>query len=93
MKSFDLYAYDKPRLAGRLDGVLLGLVDCLVAVRGPVHRAHFPWPHHPRIVFGVLLIPLGFTLAWMSIFGNSAMDQVLNHGMSRWACRPSITRR
>ena len=32
-------------------------------------------------MFGVLLIPLGFTLAWMSIFGNSAIDQVLNHGM------------
>jgi choline/glycine/proline betaine transport protein len=25
-----------------------------------------------EFVFGVLLIPLGFTLAWMSIFGNSA---------------------
>ena len=34
-----------------------------------------------EFVFGVLLIPLGFTLAWMSIFGNSAIDQVLNHGM------------
>ena len=33
-------------------------------------------------MFGVLLIPLGFTLAWMSIFGNSAIDQVLNHGMA-----------
>ena len=35
-----------------------------------------------EFVFGVLLIPLGFTLAWMSIFGNSAIDQVLNHGMA-----------
>ena len=35
-----------------------------------------------QFVFGVLLIPLGFTLAWMSIFGNSAIDQALNHGMS-----------
>ncbi len=34
-----------------------------------------------EFVCGVLLIPLGFTLAWMSIFGNSAIDQVLNHGM------------
>lgn len=33
-----------------------------------------------EFVFGVLFIPLGFTLAWMSIFGNSALDQVLNHG-------------
>jgi choline/glycine/proline betaine transport protein len=35
-----------------------------------------------EFVFGVLLIPLGFTLAWMSIFGNSALDQVINHGMT-----------
>jgi choline/glycine/proline betaine transport protein len=33
-----------------------------------------------QFVFGVLLIPLGFTLAWLGIFGNSALDQVLNHG-------------
>ncbi|HBO9193304.1 TPA: BCCT family transporter [Pseudomonas aeruginosa] len=30
-----------------------------------------------EFVFGVLLIPLGFTLAWMSIFGNSALEQAL----------------
>ncbi|WP_050156923.1 choline BCCT transporter BetT [Pseudomonas aeruginosa] len=30
-----------------------------------------------EFVFGVLFIPLGFTLAWMSIFGNSALDQAL----------------
>ncbi|RPE81630.1 BCCT family transporter [Vulcaniibacterium tengchongense] len=33
-----------------------------------------------EVVFGVLLIPLGFTLAWLSIFGNTAIDLVLNHG-------------
>jgi choline/glycine/proline betaine transport protein len=33
-----------------------------------------------EVVFGVLLIPLGFTLAWLSIFGNVAIDLVLNHG-------------
>jgi choline/glycine/proline betaine transport protein len=33
-----------------------------------------------ELVFGVLLIPLAFTLAWLSIFGNSALDLVLNHG-------------
>ena len=33
-----------------------------------------------ELVSGVLLIPLGFTLAWLSIFGNSALDLVLNHG-------------
>lgn len=31
-----------------------------------------------EFVFGVLLIPLGFTLAWMSIFANSALDLQLN---------------
>jgi choline/glycine/proline betaine transport protein len=33
-----------------------------------------------ELVLGVLLIPLGFTLAWLSIFGNTAIDLVLNHG-------------
>ena len=31
-------------------------------------------------VAGVLLIPLGFTLAWLSIFGNTALDLVINQG-------------
>ena len=33
-----------------------------------------------QLVCGVLLIPLGFTLAWLSIFGNTALDLVMNHG-------------
>lgn len=33
-----------------------------------------------QLVTGVLLIPLGFTLAWLSIFGNTALDLVINHG-------------
>ncbi|WP_051059515.1 BCCT family transporter [Zestomonas thermotolerans] len=32
-----------------------------------------------ELVAGVLLIPLGFTLAWLSVFGNSALDLVMNH--------------
>lgn len=32
-----------------------------------------------ELIYGVLLIPLGFTLAWLSIFGNSALDLVMNH--------------
>ncbi|MDR2195402.1 MAG: BCCT family transporter [Gallionellaceae bacterium] len=35
-----------------------------------------------EVVFGVLLIPLGFTLAWLSIFGNTAIDLVLNQGQA-----------
>ncbi len=30
-----------------------------------------------EFVFGVLFIPLGFTLAWLSVFGNSALEQAL----------------
>ncbi|NEA61001.1 BCCT family transporter, partial [Streptomyces sp. SID13666] len=33
-----------------------------------------------ELVSGVLLIPLGFTLAWLSIFGNTALDLVINRG-------------
>ena len=36
-------------LAGRLDDLLLGLVDLLGAVRRHVHRAHQPRPDHPRV--------------------------------------------
>lgn len=32
-----------------------------------------------ELIFGVMLIPLGFTLAWLSIFGNTAISLVLEH--------------
>jgi len=35
-----------------------------------------------EVVFGVLLVPLGFTLAWLAIVGNTAIDLVLNHGQA-----------
>src|SRR5476649_444401 len=35
-----------------------------------------------ELVAGVLLIPLGFTLAWLSIFGNTALDLVMNQGVA-----------
>lgn len=35
-----------------------------------------------QLIFGVMLIPLGFTLAWLSIFGNTAISLVLEHGQS-----------
>ena len=31
-----------------------------------------------EVVLGVCLIPLGFTLAWISIFGNTAIHLILN---------------
>lgn len=33
-----------------------------------------------EFILGVLLIPTAFTLFWMTVFGNSAIDMVLNHG-------------
>jgi choline/glycine/proline betaine transport protein len=33
-----------------------------------------------EFMLGVLLIPTIFTFAWMTIFGNSAIDMVFNHG-------------
>ncbi|WP_204316781.1 BCCT family transporter, partial [Klebsiella pneumoniae] len=35
-----------------------------------------------ELIFGVLLIPLGFTLAWLSIFGNTAISLVLEGGQA-----------
>lgn len=35
-----------------------------------------------ELIFGVLLIPLGFTLAWLSIFGNTAISLVLEGGQT-----------
>ncbi len=35
-----------------------------------------------EFVIGVLLIPTAFTLLWMTIFGNSAIDLVLNQGQT-----------
>ncbi|TLF51733.1 BCCT family transporter [Halomonas urmiana] len=34
-----------------------------------------------EFVIGALLIPLGFMMAWMSIFGNSGIDLVANQGL------------
>ncbi|QUG74601.1 BCCT family transporter [Erwinia sp. E602] len=33
-----------------------------------------------QLIFGVMLIPLGFTLAWLSLFGNTAIALVLEQG-------------
>ncbi|MEG0861591.1 MAG: choline transporter BetT, partial [Pseudomonas sp.] len=82
-KSFDVYAYNEARdwLGGWTVfywawwiawAPFVGLFIARIS-RGRTIR---------EFVFGVLLIPLGFTLAWMSIFGNSAMSQVLDHGMT-----------
>ncbi|MBG7316572.1 choline BCCT transporter BetT [Pseudomonas aeruginosa] len=77
-KSFDLYAYGGPRdWLGSWTvfywawwiawAPFVGLFIARIS-RGRTIR---------EFVFGVLFIPLGFTLAWMSIFGNSALEQAL----------------
>lgn len=33
-----------------------------------------------EFVLGVLFIPVGFTFIWMTVFGNSALDAIMNHG-------------
>ncbi|MGQ4275511.1 BCCT family transporter [Pseudidiomarina sp. E22-M8] len=38
-----------------------------------------------EFVSGVLLIPAGFTLMWMTFFGNSAIDMILNEGATELA--------
>jgi choline/glycine/proline betaine transport protein len=35
-----------------------------------------------EFVLGVLLVPAGFTLMWMTFFGNSAIDMILNKGVT-----------
>ncbi|GAC1035213.1 choline transporter BetT [Pseudomonas sp. No.21] len=85
-KSFDLYAWNSP--SGWLGdwtvfywawwiawAPFVGLFIARIS-RGRTIR---------EFVFGVLFIPLGFTLAWMSIFGNSALELVLDHGMTELA--------
>ena len=34
-----------------------------------------------EFVLGAMLVPTGFTLFWMTVFGNSAIDLILNQGM------------
>lgn len=69
-------------MAGRLDAVLLGLVGGVGAVRQAVHRAHFQRAQHSRTDFRRAADPLGFTLAWLSIFGNTAISLVLEGGQA-----------
>jgi len=33
-----------------------------------------------EFIFGVLFVPVGFTFIWMTAFGNTALDAIMNHG-------------
>jgi choline/glycine/proline betaine transport protein len=38
-----------------------------------------------EFVVGVLLVPLGFTLMWMTFFGNTAIDMIMHQGLGALA--------
>ncbi|SYL73567.1 secondary glycine betaine transporter BetU [Klebsiella pneumoniae] len=38
-----------------------------------------------EFVFGVLFVPAGFTLLWMTFFGNTAIDLIKNQGATALA--------
>ncbi len=35
-----------------------------------------------EFVFGVLFVPVGFTFIWMTVFGNTAIDAIMNQGFA-----------
>ncbi|STU70999.1 secondary glycine betaine transporter BetU [Klebsiella pneumoniae] len=64
-----------------LDITVLGMVAFMVAVCGDVHRTGSPAGRTIReFVTGVLFVPAGFTLMWMTVFGNSAIYLIMNQG-------------
>lgn len=97
-KTFNLYAYE-PKSSNwlGLDITVLGMVAFMVAVCGDVHRTECSRGRTIReFVTGVLFVPAGFTLMWMTVFGNSAIYLIMNQGpqaspilfsrMWRWPC-------
>lgn len=81
-KTFNLYAYE-PKSSNwlGLDITVLGMVAFMVAVCGDVHRTECSRGRTIReFVTGVLFVPAGFTLMWMTVFGNSAIYLIMNQG-------------
>lgn len=81
-KTFNLYAYDPTDWLGGWTILYWGwwiswspFVGMFIAriSRGRTIR---------EFCFGVLLVPAGFTLLWMTIFGNSAIDLIMNQGQA-----------
>ncbi len=79
-KTFNLYAYDSTDWLGGWTLLYWGwwmswspFVGMFIArvSRGRTIR---------EFVMGVLFVPAGFTLLWMTFFGNSAIDLILNQG-------------
>lgn len=78
--TFNLYAYDKTDWFGGWTILYWGwwvswapFVGLFIArvSRGRTIR---------EFVLGVLFVPAGFTFLWMTVFGNSAIDMILNQG-------------
>lgn len=78
--TFNLYAYDKTDWFGGWTILYWGwwlswapFVGLFIArvSRGRTIR---------EFLLGVLFIPAGFTFLWMTVFGNSAIDMILNQG-------------
>ena len=79
--TFNLFAYDKTEWFGGWTILYWGgwvswapFVGLFIArvSRGRTIR---------EFVTGVLLVPAGFTFMWMTFFGNSAIDMILNQGV------------
>ena len=64
----------------QLDLVFLGMVDCLVAICRFIFTVFLEYRTIREFVCGTLIIPLLFTLTWLSIFGNSALHSVIFEG-------------
>ncbi|MBY6187399.1 choline BCCT transporter BetT [Marinobacter hydrocarbonoclasticus] len=82
-KTFNLYAYDPTDWLGGWTLFYWGwwiswspFVGMFIAriSRGRTIR---------QFVMGVLFVPAGFTLAWMTVFGNTAIDMILHQGMTQ----------
>ncbi|ALS97621.1 BCCT family transporter [Lacimicrobium alkaliphilum] len=81
-KTFNLFAYEKTDWIGGWTvfywgwwlswAPFVGLFIARVS-RGRTIR---------EFVLGVLLVPTGFTLMWMTFFGNSAIELILNQGVT-----------
>lgn len=88
LKTFDLYAYQPDQAkAERWLGLWTVFYWAWWISWGPFVGMFIARISRGRtvreVVWGVLLIPLGFTLAWLSVFGNTALDLVMNHGAAQ----------
>ncbi|SQC26081.1 secondary glycine betaine transporter BetU [Klebsiella pneumoniae] len=82
-KTFNLYAYEPKveQLAGGLDITVLGMVAFhgrrLWGCSSPGSPAGEPFA---SLSPGVLFVPAGFTLMWMTVFGKRAIYLIMNQG-------------